>query len=272
MSKYQRNYREIKEHWEDQIEFIQESLISFDNGKEKEARRIAVAIRIMFHDTAKSSSIYRQLDKDIIFKLLSDLYSPANLLSSWGLLQLHMSPEGFAYLANLDESSRERIFFMTFDDWWNQIVFDDKSHYFTRRDIIMFVANKDGGAHVDSEISESYSKLLYYNSIGWVDQNGNPPLNNPLYQAIRVIAQEIIDSIQLDNFSTRRTTYIRKGHDIEVRFVNEGEKKRYIWSNTEINSSSETQSIVNGHRQEKRTLNIKEYGDKNKIKVEYIGE
>lgn len=272
MSKYRRNYQEIHEQWNDQIEFIKESISAFDNGNEKEARRIATAIRVMFHDTSNSSSIYKQLKKDLIFKSLTDFYSPANLISSWLLLQLSLRSDGLKYLPNLDESSHTRIFFMTFDDWWNQIIFDDKSNYFTRKDVILFVANKDGGAHLDPEISESYAKISKYNSIGWKDENGNPPLNNPLYSAIRVIAQELIDSINLDSSSSHRTTYIRKGHEMEMRFVNSREQKRYPWSTTDVTYSTETQEIVNQHRKENRKLYIREYGDVNKIKVEYIGK
>jgi hypothetical protein len=272
VSKYRRSFQEIHEQWSDQIEFIKESIRAFDKGNEKEARRIATAIRVMFHNTNSSFSIYKQLEKNMVFKSITDIYSPANLMSSWLLLQLSFGPNGLKYLPNLDESSHTRIFFMIFDDWWNQIIFDDKNNYFTRRDVILFVANKDGGAHLDPEISESYAKISKYNSIGWEDENGNSPLNNPLYSAIRVIAQELIDSINLDSSSSNRTTYVRKGHEMEMRFVKSGEQKRYPWSTTDVTCSTETQKIVDQHRKEKRKLYTREYGVKDKIKIEYIGK
>lgn len=37
-----------------------------------------------------------------------------------------------------------------FNDWWNEIIFDDKKNKFTRRDIVTYVANQDGGAHAVS--------------------------------------------------------------------------------------------------------------------------
>lgn len=63
MSKYRRSFQEIYEHWGDQIEFIEESINAFDKGNEKEARRIATAIRVMLHETPNSLSIYKQLEK-----------------------------------------------------------------------------------------------------------------------------------------------------------------------------------------------------------------
>ena len=60
-----------------------------------------------------------------------------------------------------------------FNDWWNEIIFDDKKNKFTRHDIVTYVANQDGGAHVDSELDESYATLTKMNSLGWTDYNGN---------------------------------------------------------------------------------------------------
>lgn len=278
MSKYKRNFQEVNEQWNDQINFIQESIRAFDNGNEKEARRLATAIRVMFHDSRESLSIYNQLikwsGKDMIFKSITDIYSPANLISSWLQLALQQSKGGLRYIPNLDESVNGRIFFMDFDDWWNQIIFDDKKNYFTRRDVVLFVANKDGGAHLDSEIKESYANIVKYNSIGWTDSDGKSPSNNPLYTSIRVISQEILDSIKLDLYSPHRVTYINKGHEMEMRFVKQGEKKRYPWSSTEVQKSPETQSIVDKHQKKSRTLYIREYQGENegKIRVEYIGK
>ena len=56
MSKYRRSFQEIHEHWGDQIEFIQESINAFDNGNEKEARRIATSIRATALDNAVMES------------------------------------------------------------------------------------------------------------------------------------------------------------------------------------------------------------------------
>ncbi|MBU7536930.1 hypothetical protein KGM86_00570 [Leuconostoc lactis] len=272
MSKYRRSFQEIYEHWGDQIEFIEESINAFDKGNEKEARRIATAIRVMLHETPNSLSIYKQLEKNMIFKSKTDIYSPANLVSSWLLLQLSCGPDGLKYLPNLDDASHTRIFFMIFEDWWNQIIFDDKNNCFTRKDIILFVANKDGGAHLDPEISESFAKISMYNSIGWKDKNDNSPLNNPLYSAVRVIAEELIDSINLDNSSSKRITYLLKEHEMEMRFLKKGESKRYPWSTTDITCSDETKKIVNQHYKENRKLYIREYGNVDKTRVEYIGK
>jgi len=48
---------ELQEHLNEQLEFIERSAISFDNGFEGEIKRLAVSVRVLIHDTAKSTSL-----------------------------------------------------------------------------------------------------------------------------------------------------------------------------------------------------------------------
>ena len=48
----------------------------------------------------------------------------------------------------------------------NEIIFDDKM-FFISRDVILSVANQDGGAHVDPILNESYSNITKRNSLGY---------------------------------------------------------------------------------------------------------
>ena len=145
--------------------------------------------------------------------------------------------------------------------------FDDKKNKFTRRDIVTYVANQDGGAHVDPELDESYATLTKMNSLGWTDYNGNKPLNNPAYQAIRTIANEVLYSIAI-SASGLKNRKKQKGKEFEMRIV-DNFGRRYKWSKTEITCSLETMELVFQDKVEKRTLYIDEY--KNGSKVEYVG-
>lgn len=264
MTKYELNRNDVLEHWNDQIGFIRSSMEKFDKGAEQEAKRIASALRTLFHLTNRSKSLLAQLKLPIIFYSSGELYTPSNLVSSWTLLHMEVGPKGVYYRPNYDSS---RTFFLRFEDWWNEIIFDDKKNIFTRRDIVLFVANKDGGSHVDPEIPESYAQLVRYNSLGWqAGPMGTPPKNNPVYQAIRSIGDEVTRSDDYHNVGMKNR-YKQKEKDIEMRFVDS--KKRYKWSNTEINKSEETQKIVEKHKRFSRTLYIQEF--KNGQKVEYIG-
>ena len=124
MTKYKLSKQELQDHWDDQIRFIQKSIKEFDRGDEKETQRLATHLRVLFHETKKSKSIFSQLKPQIIFYSSGDLYTPSNLLTSWTLLELMVSPEGIKYNAKLNNQSR--CFFLMFNDWWNEIIFDDK--------------------------------------------------------------------------------------------------------------------------------------------------
>ena len=67
MTKYKLSKQELQDHWDDQIRFIQKSIKEFDRGDEKEAQRLATHLRVLFHETQKSKSIFGQLKPQIIF-------------------------------------------------------------------------------------------------------------------------------------------------------------------------------------------------------------
>src|SRR5437879_10728421 len=52
----------LKRKLEEQIRFLARSCAAFDAGAEDEALRIATALRVIFHDTAVSTSLIRHLD------------------------------------------------------------------------------------------------------------------------------------------------------------------------------------------------------------------
>lgn len=263
--KYKLSTQELQEHWDNQIRFIRKSVEEFDLGDEMEAQRIATSLRILFHDTKLSKSLFKQLGLGITFYSSGQLYTPSNLLTSWTLLSMGLSPNGVKYKADLE--SHSRCFFMNFLDWWNEIIFDDHEKRFTRKDIVTFIANQDGGAHVDPKLDGTYANLIKMNSLGWSDSSGNAPVNNPAYQAVRVIANEFLVSLELfkQGLKNRRK---QKNKKFEMRIVDDV-GRRYKWSETEIIYSSETFQVVNKDRSEKRTLYIDEY--KSGVKVEYIG-
>ena len=106
MTKYKLSKQELQDHWDDQIRFIQKSIKEFDRGDEKEAQRLAAHLRVLFHETQKSKSIFGQLKPQIIFYSSGDLYTPSNLFTSWTLLDLMVSPEGIKYNAKSNNQSR----------------------------------------------------------------------------------------------------------------------------------------------------------------------
>ncbi|HEL2000946.1 hypothetical protein [Streptococcus suis] len=268
MVKIKKNTDELEEYWNDQISYLKRAIDYFDEGNETEARRIASSLRILLHHTKSSQALIKQLNRNVIYLSSSFLYTPSNLLSTWTLLVLEIKDNQLTYKPNLDFYGKgERLFYLTFEDWWNEIIFDDKQNVFTRKDIILFVANNDGGAHVDPELKESFALLTKCNSLGVTNNYGDSPLSNPIYQAVRVIAEEFLLSVAI-SFSGLKNRRQYKERKFEMRFVDN--MRRYKWSTTDISCSSETMEIVNRHKSEARRLYRQEFG--NGMAVEYIGK
>lgn len=96
-------------------------------------------------------------------------------------------------LETMDElKSKGQLFF---PQWWNKIVIVDKhKHKFTRRDLILALANQDGGAHVDPKLDKEYQLLSRENSMGWIysDESTESALMSVELASVRQIAHEII--------------------------------------------------------------------------------
>jgi hypothetical protein len=122
-----------------------------------------------------------------------------------------------SYVPPLGDLSPERIQPPhAFVDWWNGIVLrDQKTHAFTRRDLVLAVADQDGGAHVDAQLDEAYAELTRANSLqhtwgrneeggvgfmGFVLGDGpvvgHAPANSIALAHIRQIAWETLDTLR----------------------------------------------------------------------------
>jgi hypothetical protein len=71
----------------------------------------------------------------------------------------------------------------------------EKSPIFSRKDIVLLLANKDGGAHIDGEIDDRYVDIKYNNSIGRMFFDGIIEYSfpdNAAYVSARQIAHEFL--------------------------------------------------------------------------------
>jgi hypothetical protein len=166
----------------------------YDSGDISIAKDIAVKLRLLFHNTNKSKSLIRQLKLEhVSFVDTADPYDARNLLTHHGLLQLNCINNDFSLGPMLTLS---KIRHVDFNNWWDskKIIVDRKKNVFTRRLIILELADTDGGAHVDPELNEYYYDLSRANTLGWtyhdVKTNSDQPLNDPVPPCIRQISYE----------------------------------------------------------------------------------
>lgn len=110
------------------------------------------------------------------------------------MLTLRISANEFKYVPSY-HNNYEKV---TFEKWWNQIVFFHKPALvsFCRSDIIRSVADMDGGAHVDTKMKESYYNFSRNQIPVWIKSNGEKPTNSPALSLIRQFVYEINKSLE----------------------------------------------------------------------------
>jgi hypothetical protein len=213
---------ELLELFDEQIGFLELSNDAFDDGKLAEAKRLAVALRNLFHHTADtprgtSHALINQLGlQDTLMWIdTAGMPDPKNLLTTWGLVQtgIHIEdgkgkPVMRAPLGDYPQNARIRTTVgvlprgsrLYFEAWWtNPTTKDSDGTLFCRKDFVLALANQEGGAHIDPEIKAAYDRLANSNSMGWSYQEGDAreiPLENPVPYAVRQISYEVVESIR----------------------------------------------------------------------------
>jgi hypothetical protein len=201
-----------------QLRFLRRSAREFDNGDEDEAKRLAVVLRLLLHNTKQSHALLKQVGIQHQLKFL-DTWTPPDkptdpriLVKRWdaGLGVIAMDGQGARFKAPLADSPKQGIRgLQPFRLWWNQWVLQDMlGESFTRKELVLFVANQAGGAHVDPAIHTRFHALTRLNSLGWgwhrEGENialtvpaspGDQPMGSPIPVNIRQIVFEVDETL-----------------------------------------------------------------------------
>jgi hypothetical protein len=118
-----------------------------------------------------------------------------------GIVGMAIGPNA-AYVPYLDDVPDRCFGLVPFEDFWNRIVLvDGNGSVFTRKDLILTVADQDGGAHVDPTIDKKYAALARNNSMGWkieYGDGGEKVLSGVELSTVRQIGHEILRSLRLN--------------------------------------------------------------------------
>jgi len=153
--------RDFKQKLAEQRQFLMSSCREFDTGQRAEAVRIATIIRVLLHDSGKSTSLLTHLEAKGV-----SLYSsvPDRPLGAtryfFGMGAGRELKDGTVELVpNLDTGPPGRL--MPAKKWWSQhLIFElETGETFTRRTVVLAAANQDGGAHVDMALDPFYVAL-----------------------------------------------------------------------------------------------------------------
>lgn len=232
-NKLPRDRSSLEEQLARQLKYLGNSSALFDKGDHDEANRLATVLRVLLHDTKNSKSLLGQLGlKSSLLFVDTGLYRDRlnAALSNWvqlrhpgmsiggirpgeaGLVEVCSNPDGTAgWRAPLreqrfhpqDPKSSAMLPPQTFSYWWETpLVEDSNMKLFSRKNLVLIMANQDGGAHVDAELDRDYASLCsdflgvqmqFTESDLPMDMNAEiPPVqNNVAFACVRQIAFEV---------------------------------------------------------------------------------
>jgi hypothetical protein len=147
----------------EQMGFLRTSLGSFYEGNFAESVRIATTIRVLVHETGKSKPL-------LVHAMPSGLELPI-LDHAWEKTE-HEQILGFTVGVRLGSTLAPAVDLASLHyslssvgAWWNRTVFTFPSQFGTqlvyrRKQVILILANKEGGAHVDENEDPDYRRLM----------------------------------------------------------------------------------------------------------------
>lgn len=185
---------------QEQVTLLSHACKSYDNGLTPIGKHIALSLRVLLHRHANSQALLQQLGiRSKHFLDTAGDIDPHNVLTD-NLLSVFRVDRGKIDWAPKFVQGKGFERWITFAEWWNNnVIKDDKKRFFNRRDLILNVADTDGGAHVDPKLDEAYMDLSRNNSLGWIIGEGDVqrPFDPPVMSCIRQIAHEVLETLKV---------------------------------------------------------------------------
>jgi hypothetical protein len=186
-----------------QLDFLRSSMAAYDAGKEHEAKRLAVPIRTLVHNTRTSTSLLKHLGVQHQLGWLDrgPPEPPRNaIVIAFGLcvVEMRLDTGASRYKPAIHEPAPDRLHPpVSFDDWWSRTVLtDQRGNEFSRGDLVLSLANKDGGAHIDAALDAKYQALARENSLGFMQAQDQPLANSIVHASVRQIAEELVGTLE----------------------------------------------------------------------------
>ena len=233
LAKYKQSSAELLDNLRIQYEFLIASIASWKSGFEGEALRLSATLRVLLQDSKKSKSLLAQLGKTGEYFLdTNPPIKPNNLASHQGLVVMKVTGSGTGGAVTMSLSGKKaqgepsgsdtgapdvtwvprhemenpefQPAWVSLDNWWFGIVIQEpgvptrRKLSLTRKQLVLSVANKDGGTHVDPQLSGAYAEITRRNSLGIMASGygGSVPVKAPHLASVVQIAHEMVKTIE----------------------------------------------------------------------------
>jgi len=192
--------------------YLRASAAAYDSGFEAEANRLAVTLRVLLYDNKNSQSLLSLLGvKDqLLFVDTAREINQLNMMPTLSLVSLRFTygvggryeprgnPEDWG--ETMPRQSRG------FEDWWKQVVIKRGEDTWVRRQLVLVLAHKEGGAHVDPKLDAWFDDLVNRNGLGLMSFHGEieePFEGSPVAASVRQMVSEVQQT--LDNYRSLLT-------------------------------------------------------------------
>ena len=215
-SEPRRPYSDLLTKLRSQVGFLERSSPSFDEGNEDEGEQLAHRARLLLHDTKHSHSLLGQLGVKAALgytdtaihreretkHLGGGLYS-ATVTAHAGLVGWRTTESGsWIYAARLEPEGNRINPTAAFDQWWRKPFLKDKSgRPITRSSVVLDVANKDGGSHIDPVLPEAFRSLTSGAALPFENSSedgSSANIHGFVMATTRQIAFELLDTVRRD--------------------------------------------------------------------------
>ncbi len=147
----------------EQMQFLRTSLRTFYEGEFAESVRIATIIRVLVHETGRSKPLLNQARPNGLDLPILDQASERP--DEKAIFRFAVSARIGPTIAPAVDLGSSHYAVNTVGAWWNAEVFTFQSRLgrqlvYTRKKVVLTLANKEGGAHVDEHEDPDYARLL----------------------------------------------------------------------------------------------------------------
>lgn len=195
----------LSAHLNRQLIFLRNSANAYDAGHVEEAVRIGTVIRVLLHDTKTSVSLLMHMGVKESLRLITT----AKTVSADQLVNIDfaefMAGMTFGNDLKYDPPPKDSPATVC-TDWWTQPVFYRNQIFYTRQDVVLSAANKDGGAHVDipdSKLLALQDGFWIKTTVGADGKEDSSPLPNNHFRMLRRFADELLQSQELLDLAQR---------------------------------------------------------------------
>ncbi len=198
---------DFKAYLTQQFGFLERSAAAFDAGHREEAIRIGVALRVIFHDTPSSTSLLKHLDSEHVLirsqapdraeleALLEPLLAGRRPMFEFSWSLANFSGCGFEPCTDLGRPHR----LIEAPHWWTEPFAHINAVDYTRKRVVLWAANRDGGAHVDHRQAPDYEQLKAAGALGTIYSGDGSavPVEDAHLTFLRTMAFEVLNSPDL---------------------------------------------------------------------------